>query len=213
MTIAAPLGSPQPQPPLWDSPLIEMRWDLTAVYSADPGQLSDVALVDDARTYQYSTMPGTQLLVIVQYQVGAATGITRISLFPELTFLYTKTLPLSVVQPATPLGPSADGFFIAPCSYRAGADSGLGAVAGTPITPLELRYDRLDLPLNVVNAGQGTGIVSAAFWYPAMSHSVRFRADIAGGPGVAGPPADILQIHLGRGVLRSGVVGGGGPLF
>ena len=208
MTVAAPLGSPEPTVPVWDSPLTEMRWDLTAVYSADPGQLSGAALVDDSRTYEYATMPGTQLLVIAQYQVGAATGITRISLFPEFPFAYTKTLPLSVVLPSTILGT-----YTAPCSYRAGADSGLGAVAGTPITPLELRYDRIDLPLNVVNAGQGAGIVSVSFWYPAMSNSVRFRADIAGGPGVVGPAPDILQIHLGRGVLRSGVVGGGGPLF
>ena len=209
MTQAAPLGSNEPILPLWDTPLTEMRWDLTAVYSADPAQLSGAALVDDARTYEYATVPGTQLLIVALYQIGVATGITRISLFPEFRFGFTPTtLPIAAVRPAVQLAA-----LVAPCSYRAGADSGLGAVAGTPITPLELRYDRIDLPLNVVDAGQGTGIVSVMFWYPAMSQLVRFRVDIAGGPGVAGPPADILQIHLARGVLRSGVVGGGGPLF
>ena len=208
MSFAAPLGANEATPPLWDSPLTMMRWDLTAVYSADPAQLSGAALVDDTRTYEYATIPGTQLLVMAQYQVGVATGITRISLFPEMIVSYGGLLAASVVQPINTLG-----VYAAPCSYRAGADSGLGAVPpGTPITPLELRYDRLDLPLNVVNAGQGTGVVSCVFWYPAMSHTIRFRVDIAGGPGVAGPPADILQIHLARGVLRSGVVGGGGLL-
>jgi hypothetical protein len=187
-----------------------MRWDLTQVYSADPGQLDGAAMATNARTYEYAATPGTQLVLIAMWQKGTGTTITRVRLAPEFS-LQTNTgllFPAAELFPAAVLGGTT--LFAAPVSYRVGADDGDGAVAGTPISPLTLRYDALDVPTDIMNAGQGAGIVSAIFYYPALCQRVRFRLVLDNGPGSAGATHDIFQLYLLRGTIKGGVATGAG---
>ncbi len=189
-----------------------MRWDLTGVTTADPGQLLGTALATGARTYEYSSIMGGQFIFKVDYQVGNGTTITAISLMPEFddpaSTFFVGAVGYSD-RPATSLGS-----FCAPCSYRPGADSGIGATSGTPITPLVLRADRIDLPMTQVDAGQGNSsggqaILSWIFFYPTYLPWFRWRVIATGGPGTASSApnkADILQIYIGRGTLKGGAV-------
>lgn len=197
MTDAA--GVETRKPPIWDFPLVEMVWDLTGVYANDPGQLSGAALANATRTYEYNTVPGSQIIFYTQYRVGAGTTITNITLIPECRVdLPTDFYTSSVLAPASKLAST-----FTPCSYINGANAALNASTGTPFTPLVLRYDAIQLPLDIVLSGSNNGVVSTGFFYPPMGNKFRFQIFVAGGPGAAGDPTDNLQIFMARGALRS----------
>jgi hypothetical protein len=204
------LNAGEISPYAWDMPYHQMRWNLTGDPSVDPGQLQGNNLATNARSYSYRSIMGGQFIFRVDYVSGDGSTVSAISLMPEFAMFDGTVFPsTSYYDQASPVL-NTNGFS-APASYRPGADTVGGAASGTPITPLVMRYDRFDLPMNQVDAGQGSvaasgkPIISTIFPYPCLQPLFRWRVLVTGTPSNTVNKADTLQIYIGRGVLKAGV--------